>query len=204
VKKITIKDVAKKSGVSIGTVSRVFNNYKDISDVTRKRVFKIADELGYSPNLAARTISSKSHKKIALVFNNLVYNPKYSFPMSILNGVLDYVDSQGLEFAFYAITVQKQNEKTYEQFCSERDISCVILQGLHENDPYIEQLQTTKVPTVLIDMSVENNPNVCSVTTNNIVAAEDAVNALIKGGSKNIDMMNGTYDATVSILREKG
>lgn len=203
-KKVTIKDVAKKAGVSIGTVSRVFNDYSDISEETRKHVFLVANQLGYSPNLAARTLSSKRQKKIALVFSGLVYMPKYTFPMSILNGVLDYADSQNLEFAFYAITTQKQKEKTYEQFCSEHDLTCVILQGLHESDPYIEQLKTTRVPTVLIDMAVHSNPNVCSVTTDNVSAATDAVNLLIKSGCKNIDFMNGTYDATVSVLRERG
>lgn len=203
-KKVTIRDVAKKAGVSIGTVSRVFNDYPDISDETRKRVFKIADEAGYSPNLAARTLSSKRQKTIALVFNDLIYQPKYTFPMSILNGVLEYADSQNLEFAFYAITTQKQKEKTYEQFCSERNVSGVIMQGLHENDPYVEQLKTTHVPTVLIDMMVNQNQYVGSVTTDNVTAAKEAVNVLIKSGYRNIDLINGTYDATVSILRERG
>ncbi|CAM3118684.1 LacI family DNA-binding transcriptional regulator [Lactiplantibacillus plajomi] len=203
-KKITIKEVAKEAGVSIGTVSRVFNDYPDISEETRKHVFEIANKVGYSPNLAARALSSKRLKTIALVFNDLVYQPKYTFPMSILNGVLDYAESQNLEFAFYAITTQKQKEKTYEQFCSERDVTGVIMQGLHQNDPYIEQLKTTRVPTVLIDMPVNDNQCVGSITTDNVTAAKDAVDVLIKGGYKNIDMMNGTYDATVSILRERG
>ena len=46
---VTIYDIAQKAGVSIATVSRVMNNSKDISDKTRKRVRKIADELGYYP-----------------------------------------------------------------------------------------------------------------------------------------------------------
>ncbi|WP_318764764.1 LacI family DNA-binding transcriptional regulator [Lactiplantibacillus carotarum] len=201
--KITIKDVAKKAGVSIATVSRVFNNYTDISEQTRKRVFQIANEVGYSPNVAARALSSKSQRTIALVFNDLTYHPKYTMPMSILNGVFDYADSQGIEFAFYVITTQKQKQKTYEQFCSEHNVNGVIVQGLRENDPYFEQLKVTHIPTVLIDMFV-NNPHVSSVTTDNLSAAKDAVNTLIKSGCRNIDMMNGAYNASVSILREQG
>lgn len=57
-----IYDVAKAAGVSVGTVSRVFNGYTDISRATKKRVLKVAKELGYTPNVAARTLSSKSLK----------------------------------------------------------------------------------------------------------------------------------------------
>jgi len=203
VKAVTIKDVAKQAGVSIGTVSRVFNGYPDISESTRKRIFKIAQDVGYSPNLAARTLSSKRQKTIALIFNDLVYTPKTTMPMSILNGVYDYTQSKGIEFAFYAVTTQKQKQKSFEQFCSERNVSGVILQGLHVTDPYYEQLKTTKIPTVLIDMYVDN-PHVGSVSTDNVAAAKDAVSSLIKSGRKNIDMMNGSYNATVSVWREQG
>ncbi|MFC6165024.1 LacI family DNA-binding transcriptional regulator [Lactiplantibacillus dongliensis] len=202
-KAVTIKDVAKQAGVSIGTVSRVFNGYPDISESTRKRIFKIAKDVGYSPNLAARTLSSKRQKTIALIFNDLVYTPKTTMPMSILNGVYDYTQSKGIEFAFYAVTTQKQKQKSFEQFCSERNVSGVILQGLHVTDPYYEQLKTTKIPTVLIDMYVDN-PYVGSVSTDNVAAAKDAVSSLIKSGRKNIDMMNGSYNATVSVWREQG
>jgi len=203
VKAVTIKDVAKQAGVSIGTVSRVFNGYPDISESTRKRIFKIAKDVGYSPNLAARTLSSKRQKTIALIFNDLVYTPKTTMPMSILNGVYDYTQSKSIEFAFYAVTTQKQKQKSFEQFCSERNVSGVILQGLHVTDPYYEQLKTTKIPTVLIDMYVDN-PYVGSVSTDNAAAAKDAVSSLIKSGRKNIDMMNGSYNATVSVWREQG
>lgn len=202
-KAVTIKDVAKQAGVSIGTVSRVFNGYPDISESTRKRIFKIAKDVGYSPNLAARTLSSKRQKTIALIFNDLVYTPKTTMPMSILNGVYDYTQSKSIEFAFYAVTTQKQKQKSFEQFCSERNVSGVILQGLHVTDPYYEQLKTTKIPTVLIDMYVDN-PYVGSVSTDNVAAAKDAVSSLIKSGRKNIDMMNGSYNATVSVWREQG
>lgn len=202
-KTVTIKDVAKKAGVSIGTVSRVFNGYPDISENTKKRIFKIARDIGYSPNIAARTLSSKRQKTIALIFNDLVYTPKTTMPMSILNGVYDYTQTKGLEFAFYAVTTQKQKQKSFEQFCSERNVTGVIMQGLHVTDPYYEQLKTTEIPTVLVDMYVDN-PHVGSVSTDNVAAAKEAVSMLIKAGRKNIDMMNGSYNAAVSVLRERG
>lgn len=201
--KVTIKDVAKKAKVSIGTVSRVFNDYSDISEATRKKIFKISREIGYSPNIAAKTLSSKSQKRIALIINNLTYEPKYSFPMSVLNGVLDYMDAHKLEFVFYAITTKKQSQKSYEQFCNEHDITGVIIQGLNDDDPYYSMLKTTTVPTVLIDMYVDN-PHVGSVTTDNAAAAEEAVGLLIKKGYQNIDFINGKFHATVSQERERG
>ncbi|MCA1387062.1 LacI family DNA-binding transcriptional regulator, partial [Bradyrhizobium sp. BRP05] len=49
-KKVTIKDVALQTGLSVSTISRVFNNYGDISDKTIKKVTLAAKELGYTPN----------------------------------------------------------------------------------------------------------------------------------------------------------
>lgn len=57
--KPTIKDVALKAGVGVGTVSRVLNNSTQISEVTRSKVLKAIDELKFVPNVAGKRLSSK-------------------------------------------------------------------------------------------------------------------------------------------------
>ena len=60
----TIKDVAKKAGVSVSVVSKAFNNYPDVNEKTRQRIFEIAKELNYSPNLVAKNLSSKKQRQL--------------------------------------------------------------------------------------------------------------------------------------------
>ncbi|MDO7976913.1 LacI family transcriptional regulator [Oceanotoga sp. DSM 15011] len=77
----TIKDVAKKANVGIATVSRVLNNSEKVSEKTRKRVLQIVEDLGYSPNLHARSLSSKKGNSVSLVvpsIGNEVYATIYS------------------------------------------------------------------------------------------------------------------------------
>ncbi|MEA4875547.1 LacI family DNA-binding transcriptional regulator, partial [Anaerorhabdus sp.] len=62
----TISDVAKKAGVSIGTVSKVLKNYSYVSEETRKKVMDAVKELNYIPNSIASALSSKKHAKVAL------------------------------------------------------------------------------------------------------------------------------------------
>ena len=53
---ITIKDIAERAGVSYATVSRALNGRPDVSEVTRSRVFELAEEMGYQPNAIARSL----------------------------------------------------------------------------------------------------------------------------------------------------
>src|SRR5258706_9092140 len=62
-----IREVAKQSGVSVSTVSRVFNEYADVSTATRERVLAVARKLDYAPNAAARTLVKRTSQLIGVV-----------------------------------------------------------------------------------------------------------------------------------------
>ncbi|MCU5752656.1 LacI family transcriptional regulator [Lactococcus lactis] len=99
-KKVTIKDVALQTGLSVSTISRVFNNYGDISDKTIKKVNLAAKELGYTPNSAAKQLSSKKKKIIALILNEINVTPGVAMPLEVLGGVVDNLDKTDYEFVF--------------------------------------------------------------------------------------------------------
>jgi len=81
--KITIKDVAQAAGVSTQTVSRVINSRPDVSPDTRARVQHIVKELGYSPNVIARSLSRGRTNTLGVVG----YGLSYFGPSSILSGI---------------------------------------------------------------------------------------------------------------------
>ena len=64
---VTIKDVARMSGVSISTVSRVINDSKPVSSNIRDRVFKVIEETGYVPNPVARSLVMKKSQLIGVI-----------------------------------------------------------------------------------------------------------------------------------------
>ena len=69
-KKITINDVARLSGVSKRTISRVINNSTKVSEATRERIQKIIDELNYSPNPQARGLAARRSYLLGLIYDN--------------------------------------------------------------------------------------------------------------------------------------
>lgn len=201
--KATIHDVAKMAGVSIATVSKVFNGYTDVNEQTKKKIHEIAKQLQYSPNMAARLLSSKKQKTIALILSELNFKRKSTIPMEVLNGVYRFTDQSDFEFVFYGTSTDKQKGKTFLQFCNEHSIDGVVVQGLKITDPYYEEIQQTSIPTVLIDIQIQN-ANVGFVSIDNRLAAREAVNYLISQKHNAIGMINGGRDALVSMDRERG
>jgi len=199
----TIRDVAKTAGVSIATVSKVFNGYTDINQKTKKRILEIAKQLDYAPNMAARTLSSKTQKTIALILSEININRKSTMPLEVLNGVYKYTEQSDFEFVFYGTSTEKQKEKTFHQFCNEHNITGAVIQGLKMTDSYYQEIKETNIPTVLIDIDMEN-PHVGTVSIDSELAAFEAVEYLISQNHHNVGFINGSRDALVSILRESG
>lgn len=80
---MSIHAVAKKAGVSVATISRVFNSPEKVSDATRERILRIAQELGYTANLSARTLRTNRSKALGVILPTLL-NPVFA---ECLNGV---------------------------------------------------------------------------------------------------------------------
>ena len=88
-KNATISDVAKLSGVSKSTVSNYLNgNFERMSDETKKNIKNAIDELGYTPSLSARRLSSKNHSKTVCLDFVQNFHP---FPFHSHESFLDYL-----------------------------------------------------------------------------------------------------------------
>ncbi|MDR0299906.1 MAG: LacI family transcriptional regulator [Streptococcaceae bacterium] len=201
--KITIREVAKVAGVSVSTVSQVFNNYTAISQATRDRVKQVATELGYAPNLAARSLAAKKKKTIALVLNEINVVRGVAMPLEILNGVIEMLDETDYEFVFYATNLKKQQEKSLAHFLNEHALAGVIIQGLKTSDPYYQELKTINFPVVIIDMEIEN-PKIGKVSIDNEQACFEVGERLKQAGHLRVCFVNGSKDAAVSQEREVG
>lgn len=202
----SIKDVAKKAGVSITTVSRVFNNYPDVSDETRKKILEISAELDYSPNFAARNLSSKNQKNVGLIFSGVgVASRKDNFIQNILAGAAECADEYNIPLSIFLTSPEKQYEKSLELFCRERNLAVVIIQGLRYDDLYFEQAKSLSIPVVFIDMQLTNmEDNVRNISTDNFRAMTEIVNEFICQGYKKFEIIAGTKESVVNVERLAG
>ena len=200
----TIKDIAKTAGVSVTTVSRALNGYSDVSEKTRQKILRIAEELNYSPNTLARSLVMNKSKTIGLLVSGLDQaNVKDNFTFQVLSGVNRYISKTDYDLILFSTTSTKQREKTYSQLCRERKVDGVIMQGIRTDDPYLQEVVESDIPCVLIDIPITSN-TVGYITTDNIKGAKIAVQHLIELGHTNIALMNGYEYAFVSQLRLEG
>lgn len=200
----TIQDVAKASGVSVGTVSRALNNYPDVSAKTRAKVLEAVRELGYSPNLMAKNLSSKHIQNIAVILSGFLEEKMFNgFETILMRGAYEYAEEHGLEVSLYVINGKIQMEKSYEQMCYEHNLAGAILLGLKTTDPYCETLGASRYPCVTIDLEVAGD-NVTSVTIDHIAAFKELTQYLIDCGHKKIVLVNGRKNAMVTLERLAG
>lgn len=197
----TLKDVSRVSGFSVTTVSRALNGYDDVNEATREKILTIAKELGYSPNILARSLVKKQSKTIGFLVTDLKRESvKDNFMFETLCGVSDQLTKFDYEFVLLSTTTSKQKNKTYSQMCAERQLDGVVIQGLKRDDPYLLEAVQSKVPCVLVDIPIEG-VNTGYVTSNQLESAKQAVRYLLRLGHRHVAFMNGSPHAYVSTVR---
>lgn len=200
----TIKDVAKKAGVSITTVSRALNGYSDVNVKTRQRIIEAAKELNYTPNAVARTLVTKKSKTIGLIVSELSRSSaKDNFTFEVLCGINKSVGDMNYDMILFSTNPNKQKQKSYTQLCLERGVDGAILQGIRTDDPYLQEVVESKIPCVLIDIPLQED-HVGFVSTDNVYGAKKAVEHLLELGHRKIGMINGHEHAYVSKERLRG
>lgn len=200
----TIKDIAKRVGVSVTTVSRALNKYNDVNHNTREKIIEAAKELNYTPNVVARTLVTKKSKTIGLIVSELNRSSsKDNFTFEVLCGINEYTAEANYDMVLFSTDPNKQKNKSYSQLCKERGVDGAILQGIRTDDPYLKEVLESEIPCVLIDIPIQNK-SVGYVTTDNVLGAKTAVDHLIQLGHSHIGMINGHEHAFVSKERLKG
>ena len=107
---LTIKDIAKKCGVGISTVSRAINNHPDISPETRQMVMDVIKETGFIPNNSARNLKRTDAKCIAVLIKGIT-NPFFSLAIQIF-------ETQ-IQKKKYAMVIQHVDAQLTQEICSE-------------------------------------------------------------------------------------
>jgi LacI family transcriptional regulator len=149
----TIRDVARKAKVSVGTVSNVLNGSSLVKDETRERVLKAIDELGYYPSAAARSLSSQTTNTIGLVRTELRPQNKHiepdPFVTNLIEGISAAAVDTGTGLTFWTIPVGEQEMDLYQRLVQGRQVDGLILFALRKNDPRIRYLNELGFPFVV-------------------------------------------------------
>ena len=190
----TIKDVAKRAGVGMGTVSRVINNQKAVGDKTRSKVLGAMKELNYSPNNMASQLRKNKTKIIAL----LVPIINHPFFAKLAYYIEDEADKYGYTVLLVSSQHRVEKEKEIISRIKRREVdgAVFVTHFMHDEEEF------KGCPIVSIDRTF--GENVPYVTSNNYEATKNAIEYLIARGAKKIGYLGSKplVDSEV-MFREK-
>ncbi len=183
--RVTIKDVAKKVGVTPATVSMVINNNPKISQKTRERVLEAIKEMNYHPNYIGRSLVKGKTNNIGVVasfFASL-------FALESVRGIEQVLRNTQYNLILYSTRgLEEKEADLLQRIYYERRADGLIIISLKADTKMIEEFKKENIPVVFIEELVEGAP---TVKFNNIKGAFIATEYLIKKGKKNIALVVG-------------
>ena len=202
-KEVTITDVAKRAGVSIGTVSAVINGKNTVKMETREAVLVVMKDMHYRPRGSARALknSSPEYSSIGLLIRELD-NPFY---MAIASGVREYASSKGYWVNIASSEGNHMSEERITQSFSRTDRKGAIIAPVLEGTSEIEHLFRLKLvnfPFVLLENVKGIQANVVSI--DNIKAMKKAIKYLMDNGHSRIVHFSGPKHASHTYERIEG
>ncbi len=183
-KRITIVDVAKKAGVSKGTVSAVINGKNTVKPETREHILKVMKELNFRPKGVARNLKNGAQdKSIGIIIKDI----NYPFYTAIASGVKEYANSKGYSVIITSSENNHESEKKFSHLFSTKDIKGAIIAPIVEGTAEIEHLFNLKMlnfPFVLLEDVKGIQANVVAI--DNLKAIKRAVKYLMDCGHTKI------------------
>ncbi len=149
---VSIRDVAKRAGVAISTVSKVVNRYPNVSEETRKKVNEAIKELNFIPNTIASALSSKQSGRVALLMNlNTQTQAIDEIGMQYLYGAINQCRELNLDVitVFFSMLRDKSPEEM-EQYFRSQNISGIIIYGMSKDDKKLQELIHNKIFKIVV------------------------------------------------------
>lgn len=195
----TIRDVAERAGVGLGTVSRVINQSPKVSEMTRKRVLNVIEELNYIPNPTARRLSLGKTLTIAVIV------PFFTRPSVTerLRGIEITLADSDYDLNIYNVeTVKRRDESIREVPRSERADGVIII-SLSPRDEDIPYLANADVPIVLVDANHPSLTLLNRVIVDDIEGGMKATQHLVDLGHRRIGFIGDLIDSPFNFTSSK-
>ena len=178
--KITIKDIAKRSGYSKTSVSFAFNNPERVAKETYEHIMKVAQEMGYSPDPAARILATRKTKTVGFLLPQPIeeiFDNQYL--SELMRGIGSICHKEGLTLSILS-PLKGIISKTIQQAC----VDGIIILGVSNSSSVHAQFKQRKMPYVTID--AENGTEYLNVGIDDEKAAEEMLDLLINYGHRRI------------------
>lgn len=202
---VTLNDVAKKTGVSPSTVSRVISNSPRISKATKEKVLKCMDELGYYPNVIARSLAKNKTGNIGVIMptrsEDIFLNP--FFPEA-LRGIVKSAANSGYDILLSTNTELEDELNSIKNLTRGSRVDGIVLMSSKIDDESIDYLSSIDFPFSLIGSPYKAENGINHVDNDNFMAAYELTRYLTLMGKKNIAMIAADPSLMVTKKRIEG
>lgn len=186
---VSLADVARMAGTSLASASRTLNGRVGVKPEIRKRVLAAADELSYTPNVAARNLVMKRAGTIALI----LCSPEVLLGSQLIKDLLPGL-VKSLAGSDYMVTVLIPSDRRNERLMGPENSDGAIVVGQTGNEAILDRLEKQEVPTVLFGRSL-SGPDFSYVDVDNVRGAQIATKHLVEVGSREIVMIANSQDS---------
>ncbi len=198
-KQITSIDVAELAGVSQPTVSRAFDPDSPVSSATRSRVLAAAAELGYTPNVIARSLKSRSTNIVGIIMANLT--PSFFYP-TVLEKFTQQLQELGKQVLLFGAPPDRSVDEILPQVLGYQ-VDSLIIASTTPGEAIIEECARIGTPVILFNrFAPQTQANV--VCCDNEDGGRQVANALLDAGHQRIAYLAGTSNTATNLMREKG
>ncbi|WP_026951064.1 LacI family DNA-binding transcriptional regulator [Algoriphagus mannitolivorans] len=198
---VTMKEIAKKLGVSVSTISRALKDSPELHPETKRKIVEAAKEMNYQPNLLAQSLRISRSKTLGVIVPEITSH----FFASCISGIQDMANKRG-----YNVMICQSNESLEQEKANIRTLVSSQVDGLlislsRETNQFdhLYDLYEREINFVLFDRVQEDIP-VSKVTFNDAGGAYQVVKHLLENGSRRIVYVSGPEDLYISKKRKEG
>jgi DNA-binding LacI/PurR family transcriptional regulator len=188
-KPATIRDVARRAGVSSATASRALNNSPLVNDDTKRRIVAVAEELAFAPSLSARRLSLGKTQTITVVVSFLT-RPQAAERLRGIDAAL--ADSE-FDLNIYNVETVEKRDQYFQSLPLRQRTDGLLVVSLPPPDHDVPKLERSDVPIVFIDAH-ENTTNLPRVLGNDVAGGELATRHLLELGHRKVGYVGDAFD----------
>ncbi|HJQ43799.1 MAG TPA: LacI family DNA-binding transcriptional regulator [Jatrophihabitantaceae bacterium] len=200
----TLEVVAARAGVSRATASRVLRGAQNVSEEARAAVLSAAEEIAYTPNLAARALVTRRSDSIAFLVaeseDRLFGDPYF---LTMLRGAQAETAEAGLQLVFVVASTDAE-ALAFERYASGGHVDGVLVLSLHGDDRLPQRLESIGVATVLNGRPYAGDRSLYYVDSDNLGGGRAATELLLERGSRCIATITGPLDMVAGLDRLAG